>query len=44
MASRVANEIALKYDKKNLAKTINLILITEIGESVIYPVSEEELI
>ena len=34
----------VKYDKKNLAKTINLILITEIGESVIYPVSEEELI
>ena len=34
----------VKYDKKNIAKTINLILITEIGKSIIYPVSEEELV
>ena len=34
----------VKYDKKNIAKTVNLILITEIGKSIIYPVSEEELV
>ena len=32
-----------KYDKKNIAKTINLILIDEIGHSLIYPVGESEL-
>ena len=32
-----------KYDKKNIAKTINLILIDEIGHCFIYPVGESEL-
>jgi 3-dehydroquinate synthase len=32
-----------KYDKKNIAKTINLILIDEIGHCLIYPVGESEL-
>lgn len=34
----------VKYDKKNIAKTVNLILITEIGNSIIYPVRQEELV
>lgn len=33
----------IKFDKKNIAKTINLILITEIGNAIIYPVKEEEV-
>ena len=32
-----------KFDKKNIAKTINLILIDQIGHSLIYPVKESEL-
>ena len=32
----------VKYDKKNIAKTINLILINELGNAVIYPIKESE--
>lgn len=33
----------VKFDKKNIAKTINLILIDQLGHAVIYPVKESEL-
>lgn len=33
----------IKFDKKNIAKTINLILIKEIGNAIIYPIKESEL-
>ena len=33
-----------KFDKKNIAKVINFILITEIGNAIIHPVKEEKLI
>ena len=32
-----------KYDKKNIAKTINFILIDKIGNAIIHPVKEGEL-
>ena len=32
----------VRYDKKNIAKTINFILLNEIGSSVIYPLKEGE--
>lgn len=32
-----------KFDKKNIAKTINLILIDKIAHAIIYPVKESEL-
>ena len=32
------------YDKKNVAKVINFILVDEIGNAIIYPVKEEKLI
>ena len=35
---------SVKFDKKNIAKTINFILIDKIGNSLIYPVKEEELV
>ena len=34
----------VKFDKKNIAKVINFILIDEIGHAVIYPVREEKLV
>jgi 3-dehydroquinate synthase len=34
----------VKFDKKNIAKVINFILIDEIGHAVIYPVKEEHLV
>lgn len=34
----------VKYDKKNIAETINFILIEEIGKAIIYPVKVGELI
>lgn len=33
----------VKYDKKNIAKTINFILIDKVGNAVIYPVEEAAL-
>lgn len=33
----------VKFDKKNIAKTINLILIDKIGNAIIYPVKESEV-
>ena len=35
---------SVKFDKKNIAKTVNFILIDKIGNSIIYPVKEEELV
>ena len=34
----------VKYDKKNIAETINFILLKEIGEAIIYPVKVGELV
>lgn len=34
----------VKYDKKNIAKTINLILIEDIAKAIIYPIKESELL
>lgn len=34
----------VKFDKKNIAKTINLILINEIGNAIIFPVKESEVV
>lgn len=34
----------IKFDKKNIAKTISLILINEIGNAILYPVREDELL
>ena len=34
----------VKFDKKNIAKIVNFILIDEIGNYLIYPVKEEELV
>ena len=34
----------VKYDKKNIAETINFILLKEIGEAVIYPVKVGDLV
>ena len=31
------------YDKKNLAGTINFIFLTDLGESIIYPITEEDI-
>lgn len=36
--------IKTKYDKKNIAKTINFILIDKIGNAIIHPVREGELV
>lgn len=33
----------IKFDKKNIAKTINLILIDKIGNAIIHPVKESEI-
>lgn len=33
---------SVKFDKKNIAQTINLILINEIGSAIIYPVKESD--
>ena len=33
-----------KYDKKNIAKTINFILIDKIGNALIHPVKEGDLV
>ena len=35
---------SVKFDKKNIAKTINFILIDKIGNSIIYPVEEDKLV
>ena len=34
---------SVKYDKKNIAETINFILLKEIGEAIIYPVKVGDL-
>ncbi len=34
----------VKFDKKNIAKVVNFILIDKIGNSIIHPVKEEELV
>ena len=36
--------VKTKYDKKNIAKTINFILIDKIGNAIIHPVKEDELV
>ena len=39
--NELVNEI--HYDKKNIAGTINFILVTEIGKAQIYPIKEDDL-
>ena len=34
----------VKFDKKNIANTVNFILIDKVGHAIIYPVREEELV
>ena len=35
---------SVKFDKKNIAKMVNFILIDKIGNALIYPVKEDELV